>query len=284
MKERISGTTKIVGLLGWPVEHSFSPAMHNAVFEYLDMDYAYIPFPVPPTGLARAVRGLFQAGVKGVNVTVPHKVRVMDCLDEIDPYAQAVGAVNTVTLHQGRLQGYNTDGAGFIASLAEAGFNPTGKRFLLLGAGGAARAAAFALVGAGADKVFIANRTFNRAEALAGALPPNIGAAAGFFRDDLTKVIDACHCLVNTTSVGMYPHAGALPIPAELIKSHLIVADLVYNPVETELLIEARARGCRTVSGLGMLIYQGAASFKIWTGREAPVELMLQVLKKENRQ
>ncbi len=283
--KRITGTTRVVGLLGYPVEHSFSPIIHNAAFRELGLEYVYLPFPVKPAGLARAVRGLFQAGVRGLNVTVPHKERVMDCLDEIDDYARALGAVNTVVLERGRLKGYNTDGQGFISSLQAAGFNPGGRTFLVLGAGGAARAVAFALAGSGVRKIYIANRTLKRAEQLAGALTHLLPVeAVALSENALQGIIPRCDCLVNTTTVGMYPHVSDIPLAGELLHPGLAVVDLVYNPVKTRLLAAAERKGCLVVTGLGMLVYQGAASFKLWTGKQAPVKVMMKVLTELNRQ
>lgn len=278
----VSGETKVVGLIGYPVEHSFSPVMHNAAFQHLHLNYVYVPFPVASNStLTQAVRGLFSAGAAGLNVTVPYKEQVISCLDNLDGYARSVGAVNTIVREQDKLVGYNTDGKGFIQSLRSEGVEVMGRNILLLGAGGAAKAVAFALGQAGVSKLYIANRTVERAEQLAAQLlgsTQTIGIELS--ERALGTVVDQCSIIVNTTSIGMYPRVEGIPFPALMLTSNHIVADLVYNPVETRLLSAARKQGCKTISGLGMLAYQGAASFQLWTGQTAPVEIMQKVIAK----
>ncbi len=276
----VSGKTRVVGLIGYPVEHSFSPVMHNAAFQHLHLNYVYVPFPVASNStLTQAVRGLFCAGAAGLNVTVPYKEQVISCLDKLDVYARSVGAVNTIVCEDNKLVGYNTDGDGFIQSLRSEGVEVKGRNILMLGAGGAAKAVAFALGQAGVNKLYIANRTVERAEKLASQLPGPTHAIE-LSEKALSTVIDQCSIIVNTTSIGMYPRVEGIPFPAVMLTSDHIVTDLVYNPVETRLLSAARKQGCKTVSGLGMLAYQGAASFKLWTGQTAPVEIMHQVIAK----
>jgi shikimate dehydrogenase len=274
---RITGSTTLVGLMGWPVEHSLSPAMHNAAFAALGMDWAYVPLPVYPDHLSEAVRGLPALGFAGANVTVPHKERVLAHMDEVSHAAQVIGAVNTITVRDGVLYADNTDAAGFIASLRDVGFDPAGTYCAVLGAGGAARAVVYALVDAGALQVCVYNRNFSRARDLCQDL-------AKFYGDvrfepaalsDLSAIGDDTDLLVNTTSLGMWPNIEASPWPHDLpIPGHLTVCDLVYNPQETLLLSQARAVGAEIVGGLGMLVHQGAAAFELWTGRPAPVATM----------
>jgi shikimate dehydrogenase len=273
----ITGSTTLVGLIGWPVEHSFSPPMHNAAFAELGLDWAYVPLPVYPDHLGEAVSGLRALGFAGANVTVPHKERVLAYLDEVSHAAQVMGAVNTIAVRGGVLHGDNTDAAGFIASLRDVGFDPAGTYCAVLGAGGAARAVVHALVDAGALQVGVYNRNFRRARDLCLDMakfyshvrfePASLG--------DVSAIGDDTDLLVNTTSLGMWPDTESSPWPHDLpIPGHLTVCDLVYNPQETLLLSQARAVGAEVVGGLGMLVHQGAAAFELWTGRPAPVAAM----------
>ncbi len=268
----INGSTKLFGIIGNPVEHSLSPAMHNAAFETLGINGVYIP--MRPTDLEDGYRGLRALGFVGVSVTVPYKVAVMDLIDEIDPVASKIGAVNTLMLkHSGdcvvRVKGYNTDWLGSNQALAEA-LDVTSSTVLIIGAGGAARAVGFGLLEAGA-KVMLTNRTEDKGRLLASQLNCPFVLA-----EDIQKV--HADALINATSVGMSPRDNALPIRPELLGNFSVVMDIVYAPLETRLLREAAARGCRTVDGLKMLQYQGAAQFALWTGREAPVSVMRKAL------
>ncbi|MGB3211344.1 MAG: shikimate dehydrogenase [Desulforhopalus sp.] len=275
-------TTKLVILLGNPLGHSVSPPMHNRVFETLSMDYCYMPVEVNENNLATVFAGLIKMNVAGLNVTIPHKIRVMEYLDELDPLAATIGAVNTICVRNGKTIGYNTDGAGFIRSLEEeTGISTKGKRFLLLGCGGAARAIAMTLAFSGAGKISICNRTFAKAEALVSEINGKIGNCAEVVEQTLhsqAEVLQHCDVLINTTSLGMHPREDILPIDESLLLPHLIVADIVYNPLTTRLLQAAQRKGCKTVPGLGMLIYQGAAAFKLWTGVDPVVSEMSDVV------
>lgn len=275
----VGGGTKLLGVFGYPVEHSLSPAMHNAAIAALGLDYLYIPFSVLPENIDPAIHSLVALGIIGVNLTIPHKERVLPFLDEVDPNARTIGAVNTVHNDAGRLIGYNTDGEGFIDPLLSLGFDPAGKRVVVLGAGGAARSVVFRLASDGAA-IAIANRNLKRAEELATDVRKavanaeidllNLNDAAG-----LTESLSGAELLVNATSVGMHPHDAAdLPIPPSTLHSSLIVYDLIYNPTETRLLRAARDVGARTLNGISMLVGQGAASFRIWTGFTPSVEVM----------
>jgi len=276
----VCGSTKVVGVFGFPVEHSLSPAMHNAAFAALRLSYVYVPFAVRPDQIGPAVRSLSPLGIVGVNLTIPHKESVLPFLDEITQEARDVGAVNTVHCVEGRLLGDNTDGQGFYQPLRERGIDLAGKPVVVLGAGGAARAVVFRLARAGAH-ILLANRTPERAERLAQAV-----ADAGLGADavqtlaldatkELAEAIAGANLLVHTTRVGMYPETDALPpVPLEAFHPDLLVYDLVYNPVETRLLAQARRRGCPTLNGVQMLVYQGAAAFQRWTGLWPPTDVM----------
>ena len=281
----ITGKTKVAGVFGDPVEHSLSPPMHNAAYRHLGMDWIYVPFLVKPDRLGEAVRGVRAMGLAGVNVTVPHKVAVMAHLDEIDEEARLIGAVNTVVNRDGRLIGYNTDGRGFLRSLQrQAGKDPKGAHVLVLGAGGAALAISCSFALAGAGSVTIANRTPEKAEALAARIGDRVPArAVRLSQGDpgLEQALATAEVVVHTTTVGMYPHHDAPPvIPVERLNPKALVCDIVYRPRETALLRAARARGLAVLTGEGMLAYQGAIAFELFTGREAPEELMLNTLRK----
>lgn len=270
----LTGKTTVTGIIGWPVSHSLSPVLHNAAFAALGLDWIYVPFPVAPERLAEGVAGLKAVGVAGFSVTIPHKVAIIPLLDEVTPEARLIGAVNTVLAREGRLTGYNTDGIGLIAALAaKLSFDPAGKQILVLGAGGAARSAVVSLAGAGAFRVEIANRSLDAATALAdfvssslprtsfAAKPLSILSDAGFLGDfDL---------VVNTTSVGM---AGdCFPgLALNALKSGARIYDMVYAPAVTPLLAQARDLGIPCANGLGMLVAQGEAAFRIWTGVAPP--------------
>jgi shikimate dehydrogenase len=266
-------------VFGFPVEHSLSPAMHNAAITALGVPYSYIPYSVQPDALGPAIHSLIALGITGVNLTIPHKERVLPFLHEISPEAQAVGAVNTVHNDNGRLVGYNTDGEGFLAPLMERGFSPHGKKAVVLGAGGAARSVVFALVQSGAS-VTIVNRTSERAAGLAGDANRIFGNQATTWIDfgstaDLLENLARAELLVNTTSVGMHPNTGEMPpVPPTALHPGLLLYDLIYNPQETKMLLAAKAAGVQVLNGVKMLVHQGAASFRIWTGLEPPVDVM----------
>jgi shikimate dehydrogenase len=277
MPLNINGQTKLVGLIGHPVEHSLSPAMHNSAFAVLGLNWCYLPLPVLPEQLGEAVAGLRALGFVGANVTVPHKQAVMPYLDEVTPEAQAIGAVNAIVVREGFI-GYNTDWQGFLTALSEGGFDPQDKRAVVLGAGGAARAVVYALAHARAQ-VTVLNRTPARAQALvqdfSPLFPSRSLASFPFTPQTLEVQTTEAHLLVNTMPVGMWPEVDQSPWPEDLaFPGHLTVFDLVYNPRQTKLLQQARAVGAKGIGGLGMLVHQGAAAFGLWTGEKAPVETM----------
>jgi shikimate dehydrogenase len=282
----ITSKTKTCGLIGDPVEHSMSPVMQNAAFKELGLDFVYLPFQVKPEHLAEAVAGLKALNVRGFNVTIPHKIAVLLLLDSIDPLAEKIGAVNTVLNTDGLLRGFNTDAEGFYRALEEHGVNPQGKKVAVLGAGGAARAVSYILVEKGARVTVI-----NRREHLAHAQDISVMISKAFGKglgqpvnvvalDNLEEGLRGVDILVNTTSVGMWPHSGDSLVPAALLKEIPVVFDIVYNPVITCLLKEAAQTGAKTISGVDMLAWQGALAFEKWTGRPAPLDLMRrQILK-----
>ncbi len=259
----IDGTTRVYGLLGRPVAHSLSPAMHNAAFRELGLNAIYVAFEV--SDLARAVAGLRGLQIPGVSVTIPLKEEIIPLLDELDPQAARIGAVNTVVNRAGHLVGHNTDWLGALMALEEQ-TQITGKRFLILGAGGAARAIAFAVLEKGGQAAIT---DVDQDKAL--ALSRQLGAAA-VAADNLGK--HPAEVLINATPVGMEPKSGDIPLDPNLLAGYRVVMDIVYKPLDTRLLQEAKARGCQVIDGLRMLIHQGAAQFELWTGRPAPVDIM----------
>jgi shikimate dehydrogenase len=278
----ISGKTKICGLIGDPVEHTMSPPMHNAAFNKLGLDYAYLPFRVRPEDLYGAVAGLKALNVVGFNVTIPHKVAVIPLLDGLDPLAEKIGAVNTVVNDNGMLKGYNTDASGFLQALLKRDIEPRGKNIVLLGAGGAARAIAYILTERKARLTILNRREeLDWAEKIAEKIKTDLALDVEVFElltENLERALSSADILVNATSVGMSPAADASLVPADLLKEGLVVTDIVYNPVRTRLLKEAEAAGAVTVPGIDMLIWQGALAFEKWTGRKAPFYLMKEVV------
>lgn len=260
----ISGQTAVYGILGRPVAHSLSPAMHNAAFQALELEAVYVPFAVQD--LAQAVQGLRGLDIRGVSVTIPFKEEIIPLLDEVDPRARTIGAVNTVINRAGRLWGTNTDWEGALAALQDQ-IDLTGQRVLVVGAGGAGRAIVYAVREAGG----IAAVT-DVDEVRAMALAREFGAT---FVPRQEAGHHPAAVLINASPVGMAPQADDLPISPDRLKNFRVVMDIVYKPLETRLLREAAAHGCRGIDGLQMLVYQGARQFELFTGRPAPVELML---------
>lgn len=279
----IRGTTKVVGVMAYPVGHSGSPAMHNAAFEALGLDYCYVPFEVPPEKVAWALEGMKALGIVGLNVTVPLKEKVMPYLDEITEEARLIGAVNTIHNQRGRLLGDNTDGRGFVLSLRERGMEVAGKKVVLLGAGGAARAISVALLREGVSTLWLANRTLPRARDLAAHLEEHFGPGQVVALPLETKVLweplQEADLIVNATSAGMHPYEEEMPLEdLPPLGPHVWVYDIVYNPRWTRFLQRAREREARTVDGTDMLVYQGALAFHRWTGCFPPVEVMREAL------
>lgn len=270
----INGETKITGLIGDPVEHTISPNMHNEGFSYFNLDYVYVPFQVRRENLEAAINGAKSLDIKGLNVTIPHKIEVMKFLDVIDNTAELIGAVNTIKIDH-ELIGYNTDGLGAIRAIEEL-TTVKDKRIVILGAGGASRAISFQAVLSGAGQVSIANRTRERASKLTDNLRDNLNADVKSISlgKELEKELKESDILINTTPIGMYPNINHKPlVSSDMMHEGLIVNEVIYNPLETGLLKEAKKAGAETISGIKMLIYQGIESFKIWTGKEPPVKV-----------
>jgi len=267
----IDAKTRVAALLGYPVSHSFSPAMHNAAFEELGLNCRYVAFEVKPELLGRAVDGVRALGFVGVNVTVPHKENVIQYLDEVDPEASFIGAVNTVVNQEGWLKGYNTDGRGFMRSLEEEGIKPEGKKILIVGSGGAARAVGYYLSGA-ASELSIFDVVREKARALADAL-----SRRGNVRQlgSLDAALKEADIVINATPLGL-KEGDPLPFDVSILDEDAIVGDLIYK--ETPLLREAARRGRKTFNGLGMLIWQGALAFELWTGAAPPYKIMRKAL------
>lgn len=270
-----------LGIIGYPIGHSMSPVFQQAALDACGVDARYVAYQVVPDDVGEFVNGLRQPGILGINVTVPHKLAVMPFLDEIDDWATEAGAVNTIVNRQGRLTGHNTDGYGFLRALREgADFEPAGRRTLILGAGGAARGVVLALAREGVGDLTIANRTPERAEDLA-QLALNRGITANAIPlsgPELNEAAARAELIVNCTTIGMThgPGEDETPLSGDLILPTALVNDLVYNPLETRLLREAAQAGARTLGGIQMLVYQGAASFEMWLERPSPVPVMLE--------
>lgn len=264
----------LLGVMGDPIGHSKSPAMHNAAINALGLSGAYVPLHIRPQGLGDAIQAVKALGFRGVNVTIPHKMEVMKHLDVVDEGAQRIGAVNTIVNDNGKLTGYNTDGIGYVRSLKdEACPDLKGKRIVVIGAGGAARGIIYALLGEGPDKISIVNRTSAKALALAEEWS-SLADLRGYGEERAGEALSDADVIINTTSVGMFPRVSELPIPPESIREGIVVSDLIYNPLKTELLRQGELRRCTVHGGLGMFINQGAYAFEYWTGLTAPVQAM----------
>ncbi|MDD5712615.1 MAG: shikimate dehydrogenase, partial [Smithellaceae bacterium] len=258
---------EIFALFGNPVRHSLSPLMHNTTLARMGIDGRYIPFCIHD--LPSAVRGIRDLGIKGVSITIPFKVEVMEHLDEIDFDALKIGAVNTIMNTDGRLTGYNTDWQGMVLALREA-MDIKGRDFVILGAGGTAKAAAFGIIKEG-GRAIIVNRTLERGMQLACDL------GCPFFRIQDIGRIDG-DCLINTTPVGMWPHTDVSPVPAEVLQNFRWVMDVIYTPMKTKLIKDADAYGRITIPGMGMFVHQGAEQLRLWTGKEPPRAFMMRVV------
>jgi len=273
----IDGQTQLVGLIGWPVEHTLSPVMHNAAFDVLGLNWRYIPLPVLPGQIEAGIRGLAALNFRGVNVTVPHKQAVIPLLDSIVPSAQEIGAVNTVLIgrqddQHAIISGFNTDDKGFVGALRQGGFEPEdGGKAVVVGAGGAARAVAFGLLWSGSGEIVVLNRSLERAQTLVLDLDSRFQdsprlSALPLTSETLIESARTADLLVNATTVGMWPRVNDSIWPEKIpIPSHLTVFDLVYNPLETQLLQQSRQSGARRIDGLGMLVQQGALALDLWT-------------------
>lgn len=270
----LDSQTVLYAVIGDPIVQSKSPVMMNRAFRDTGINAAYAAFHVRPEGLQAAIAGMRAFGMGGMNVTIPHKQAVIPLLDEVDQSAAAIGAVNTIVNRNGRLIGYNTDGIGYVRSLKEeTGIDLSGKRIVILGAGGGARGLVYALCRERPARIFVTNRTAEKAEQLAQDMSA-FGPVEGGGMEHLPRRIAEADVLINTTSVGMAPQEGMSPVDAGWLHSGLVVSDIIYNPMETALLRDAKEKGCTVHGGLGMLIHQGAYAFEYWTGVAAPVQVM----------
>lgn len=279
MANRIQGTTTLVGLLGYPLKHSRSPHMHNTAFEVLGLDHVYMAFEVKEGYIKEGLDAIRILNAEGCNVTMPHKKKVLEYLDEISDDAKIIGSVNTVKNNNGKLTGYNTDGRGFIKALEENNVEYKSKKIVLAGAGGAARAVATQLAYEGAKELVLFNRTLSAAEEIIENINKNIpeckGRALELKEEELRKEIQDSSILVNCTSLGMKATVDqAIVSSSDALHKDLFVADIVYDPPKTKLLEIADEAGCRYMNGLMMMIWQGAIAFKIWTGKDMPVDLI----------
>ena len=277
----ITGHTRLTALLGSPVAHSISPLMHNEAFQLLDLDYTYLCFEVNEETLPAAVDGLKACGIRGFNLTMPNKNKIVELLDELSPAARLIGAVNTVVNDDGHLIGYNTDGVGYMQAVKDAGYDITGKTITIMGAGGAATAICAQAALDGVEKIHIfareTSRFWDRTQKLAENINSTLPCKAVLHENKdtaaLAQAISESALLLNATSVGMAPNTeGTIIEDTSLYHPDLIVSDVIYNPLETRFLKEAREAGCRTFNGMYMLLYQGAEAFRLWTGKEMPVK------------
>jgi len=273
----IDTSTRLCAVIGNPVEHSLSPLLHNAAFDAAHLNYVYLAFRVEDVAACLAGMRVLP-GFRGLSVTIPHKLAVMEHLDEIDPLARHVGAVNTVCNESGRLIGSTTDGPGTLRAFEEAGIPLEGKRVLFVGAGGAVRSVAFAMaMQARCSEITILGRTQTRVEGIVADLlaRTNANVCGGGLADGLADALAAHEVIINGTPIGMFPNGGDdTPIPKELLNPNHVVFDMVYRPLKTRLIRDAEAAGCKTLLGIEMLIRQAALQFEIWTGVPAPVDVM----------
>ena len=294
----VDGKTKILGVIGDPIEHTFSPAMHNAGLDALNLNYIYLPFHVKEDRLGECIQGAKAMGIEGLNVTIPHKTNVMKHLDDIDSVASMIGAVNTIQFNFDEnnessnqnnetyvtTKGFNTDGYGCVRAIKEK-TSINNKKVTITGAGGAARAVAFQIASSGIDELSILNRNFTKAESLANDLESNLSEAGiditinSYEIENLKRELDSSDIFIDTTPIGMYPNVEDKAIAsADMLHEELVVNDIVYTPMETSLIKEALKANAEVVYGYKMLLYQGIRSFEIWLGRDAPVDVMEKAL------
>lgn len=286
MAERITGHTELIGLMAYPIRHSSSPAMHNEAFAYLGLDYAYLAFEVDNSTLEDAVKGMRALKMVGANVSMPNKTVVHKYLDELSPAAELCGAVNTIVNDHGKLIGYITDGIGYMQSLKDYGIDVIGKKITIAGAGGAATAIEIqaALDGVKEMSIFnVKDKFWNTALETVEKINTKTKCRAALYdladQDALRHEIEESCLFANATGVGMKPLEGKSVIPDKsFLRPDLIVTDTIYAPAETEFLRMAKEAGCKNMNGFGMMLFQGAAAFRLWTGKEMPVEHMKNVL------
>lgn len=286
MAERITGHTELIGLIAYPIRHSSSPAMHNEAFAYLGLDYAYLAFEVDNSTLEDAVKGLRALKMAGCNVSMPNKTVVHKYLDELSPAAELCGAVNTIVNDNGKLIGHITDGIGYMQSLRDYDIDVIGKKMTVAGAGGAATAIQIQAALDGVKEISIFNvkdKFWNTALETAEKINTKTNCKASVYDladlDTLRREIEDSYLFANATGVGMKPLEGRAVIPDKsFLRPDLIVTDTIYAPAETELLRMAKEAGCKNMNGFGLMLFQGAAAFQLWTGKEMPVEHMKEVL------
>jgi shikimate dehydrogenase len=286
-KINIKGTTIITGIFGWPVEHTLSPVMHQAGFAATGLDFCYVPFAVRPAELGEAVKGLRALNIRGVNITIPHKEKVIKFLDEVRGPARFIGAVNTVINEKGRLIGYNTDGPGFIKFLkTTADFNPRGKNVVIFGAGGAARAVSYMLFAGGAAKIFLFDIDRKKSLGIKKALAHNFPGKVNLFdinsNREFKKILEHADLLINATPLGMAPlinHSPLAPAHFAHLPGTCRVVDLIYNPGQTLFLKTARKRNLKAFNGLGLLVWQGILAFELFTGKKIKPEVFFKALR-----
>ena len=272
----IDGNTRLVGIIGSPLEHTLSPTLHNAAFDYLGLNWCYIPLPVEQGRLVQGVEGIKALRFTGVNITMPFKTEIIPMLDEVAMFAESVGAVNTILIDKGKLIGYNTDGRGFYTALVrDLGYEIKGRKVLVLGAGGASRSVTVSLALAGCESIVIVNRSQERSIQLSEIIAssaPDIAVSWLSPEDNYDIVVAESDVIINATPLTTFN--GDLRVPVSLLNKNQLVCDLNYSLYQPPLLQEAEARGAQVMDGKGMLLYQAAAAFEIWTGLEAPVEVM----------
>jgi len=278
---KIDGQTKLYGIIGDPVEHSLSPVIQNAAFEYFKLNCIYVAFHVKQAELKSAINGIRSLKIHGFNVTMPHKTSILPLIDEVEKTAAKIGAVNTVKNVNGRLIGYNTDGVGVLKALEKNGISLSGKKIVVLGAGGAGRAVSYALAPIVGELVIL-NRTQLKAQTLANELCAESKATISYGQlndeSSLRHALRDVDVIINATSVGMHPCENETPIDRKLLNAEVTVFDLIYSPLKTRLLKEAEALNAKTLNGLHLLVHQGAESFKIWTALDAPLDVMWKAL------
>jgi shikimate dehydrogenase len=274
----IDALTKIVGLIGYPIDYTLSPTMHNAAFKELNLNFVYLPFRVKLEDLNLAIKGLVALNIVGANVTIPHKEAVVKYLDDFSQQAGMIGAVNTICVHEGRLIGDNTDGRGFITSLIdEMNIDPCDKKIFILGAGGAARAISISLANIGVKRITFTDKDMMKAIRLSSDIKRHFHSVwSDTIRledEEFEDYIRDCDILINATPCGMHENDPLLINPNWLY-SNQVVYDIIYTPPQTTLLKIAKEKGCKTQNGISMLVHQGALSFELWTGKKAPIEVM----------
>ncbi|MFA5629635.1 MAG: shikimate dehydrogenase [Dehalococcoidales bacterium] len=278
MMQSISAATRICGLIGDPVAHSLSPAIQNAAFKETNADYVYLPFRVVSADLPNAIAGLRGLGICGVNVTIPHKIAVMPLLDELEPLAEKIGAVNTIVNNNGHLKGYNTDATGFLKSLEERNFAPAGEKAVILGGGGVSRAITLMLAAKGAQ-ITILNRSgtleqVKRTASNVSRQAQNEISVIELNENNLKRALADADILINATNVGMHPNTEESLVLQSFLRPEMIVYDVIYNPEKTKLILDAEKVGAKAIGGLDLLVWQGAIAFELWTGIKAPVDVM----------